>query len=375
MRNPILEPFRDNALFRNIPAEALNAAQIVLEEISLEEEKVVFREGDAADYCYLVGTGAVRITKALPDGQQELLSVVQAGGFFGELALYDASPRSARATTAVPTRLGRIDQEAFDRLRRAAPLEMTAALADVSIDRVRHTNDRLVRELVAAGRLRELGSDLSTLSHNLRSPLATIHDTASLLAERLNAETRDIEKDRRFLQIVLQTSERALEQIDRLMARLRGELDSERSRIGVGDLLAELREQIQGHLKPGVDYREELLYRGDVIVDRGDWVAALANLIKNSTEALPSEGGGVTVTVAEKEGEVVVFRVSDTGRGIAAEKLPYFFDREFTDKEGGTGLGTAHVHAVARQHGGRARVESQVGRGTTVEMWIPKPQD
>lgn len=365
--------YRDNVLLRMIPSEALRTLHVRLEERSVEDGEVIFREGDLPDFCYLVRSGAVRITKALSHGQEELLSVISAGEFFGELSLYDSAPRSATATAAATTQLARMDQEAFEALRRAAPLEIATTLADVSIERVRRTNERLVQELVVAGRLSEVGADLGTLAHNLRSPLATIRNAADILTEWLGSPDHDIEETRKFVEVIHRTSNRALEQIEQIMARIRGELNTELARVPASALLSELREQAQGHLRPGVHYSEEITYTGDVNVDWQGWVAALANLVKNSIEALPAEGGNVVVAVNEESREVV-FRVTDTGCGIAREKLPLFFDPFITSKAKGTGLGTAHARAVAERHGGRATVESEVGKGTTVELRIPVPE-
>lgn len=366
--------FQDNALFRDIPVETLKEAEVSIEEISLEADQIVFDEGDAPDYCYLVKRGAIRITKAGSGGRQELLSIIEAGNFFGELALYAPAPRSARATAAVPTSLGRLDRRGFDRLREIAPLPLASILADVSIERVRQTNERFVQELAATGRLSELGADLGTLSHNLRSPLGTIRNAADMLVVWLEEGSQDAGKLLGFVQIIQRTSDKALEHIDQLLARLRGEGEPARELVKGDDLLADLREQTRGMLREGVEYSENVTFDGAVLVDRAEWVAALANLVKNSVEAIPPSGGNVEVAVGEEDGEVV-FSVSDNGCGIPPEKLPRFFDRRFTHgKEGGTGLGTAHARTVVEKHGGQANVYSEVGRGTTVELRIPQPK-
>jgi len=136
--------YADNALFRGIPRELLEEARLRPEEVDLPQGEVVFREGDPPDYCYLIGSGAVSISKAGPGGREQRLALLEAGDFFGELALYDGTTRSATATTAAPTRLVRLDAESFDRLRRAAPLQLASILAGRTIERVRRTNELLV---------------------------------------------------------------------------------------------------------------------------------------------------------------------------------------------------------------------------------------
>jgi CheY-like chemotaxis protein len=79
--------------------------------------------------------------------------------------------------------------------------------------------------------------------------------------------------------------------------------------------------------------------------------------------------------VPEKiEGEFVVLRITDTGRGIAPDVLAKVFDPFFTTKGSakGSGLGLSQVHGFAHQSGGTVAIQSQLGRGTTVEIFLPR---
>lgn len=366
-------PYAQNSLFRDIPRDLLKRGKIIKGYVSYEPGEIVFDEGGPPDYCYLVGSGAVRITKALPDGGQELLATMEPGDFFGELALYDSSPRSARATAVVPTRLARLDEDSFQQLRVLAPLEISSTLAEITMERVRETNLRLVAELTTAGRLSRVGDELSTLSHNLRSPLATIRNAADLLYDWVAGASGVPPETARFIEIVRRTADGALAQIDDLMAHLRGEDTLGPLPVPVGELLADLVEQVSGVVdKEGVTFeaiaREETR---NVVVDRREFVAALSNLVKNSVEALPEDGGKVQVTV-EEAAAMVVFSVSDTGSGIPPQHLARLFEKGFTHgKAGGSGIGLAHARAVVEKLGGRIEVESEVGRGTTIRLKVP----
>jgi two-component system NtrC family sensor kinase len=121
-------------------------------------------------------------------------------------------------------------------------------------------------------------------------------------------------------------------------------------------------------------------------VDNGEFELALLNLAVNARDAM-EEGGtltlsarNVTLTAAddlELEGEFVALAVRDTGSGIAPDVLPKVFEPFFTTKEvgKGTGLGLSQVYGFARQAGGTARVESELGRGTTVTLYLPRSRD
>ncbi|HEX4517090.1 MAG TPA: ATP-binding protein, partial [Polyangiaceae bacterium] len=97
------------------------------------------------------------------------------------------------------------------------------------------------------------------------------------------------------------------------------------------------------------------------------------NLVVNALEAM-KDGGVLTVRAAaakEGDGDRIVLSVEDTGPGIPAEVRAQVFDPFFTTKEAGTGLGLSIVRKIVDQHAGDVRLESEVGKGTTVRVWIP----
>jgi CheY-like chemotaxis protein len=106
----------------------------------------------------------------------------------------------------------------------------------------------------------------------------------------------------------------------------------------------------------------------------------LINLAINARDAMP---GGGTITIAARNdrlaegpnaGEYVAISVEDTGTGIAPDVLNKIFDPFFTTKPigKGTGLGLSQVHGFAHQAGGTVRVSSELGKGTTVAMLLPR---
>ena len=93
------------------------------------------------------------------------------------------------------------------------------------------------------------------------------------------------------------------------------------------------------------------------------------NLLRNAAEAMP-EGGTLGVRLFRDAGGVG-FEITDQGQGISAEDMERVFDPFFTTKDSGTGLGLATVHRIVEDHQGRVQVDSAVGKGTRVRVWLP----
>jgi signal transduction histidine kinase len=117
-------------------------------------------------------------------------------------------------------------------------------------------------------------------------------------------------------------------------------------------------------------------------VDQARLTQAVQNLLTNAVRHTP-EGGAIGVSVAERDAAVVIM-VQDTGEGIAADHLPYVWDRFYrTDRarardSGGTGLGLAIVRAIVESHGGTVSVASDgIGKGSafTIHLPLTEPTD
>ena len=114
----------------------------------------------------------------------------------------------------------------------------------------------------------------------------------------------------------------------------------------------------------------------EVWADRERLLQVLENLIGNAIKFTES-GGRITVGASRSDGEDL-FRVSDTGRGIAAEQVPHVFARFWQSRRGGrsgAGLGLPIVKGLVEAQGGRIWVETAPGRGSTFRFTIPTARD
>jgi two-component system nitrogen regulation sensor histidine kinase NtrY len=90
---------------------------------------------------------------------------------------------------------------------------------------------------------------------------------------------------------------------------------------------------------------------------------AISNLVLNAMDAMP-QGGTMTLRTRNDDGKLLI-EVADTGSGLTPEECAQIFTPYYTSKHHGTGLGLAIVQSVVSDHGGRVRVHSEPGRGTT----------
>jgi len=122
-----------------------------------------------------------------------------------------------------------------------------------------------------------------------------------------------------------------------------------------------------------------------VLIDASEFELALVNLALNARDAMPAEGGVITVsaenveltpqqTPARLQGEFVALSITDNGCGIAPDILPLVFDPFFTTKgpSKGSGLGLSQVYGFAHQSGGTITITSELGRGTCVTLYLPR---
>jgi signal transduction histidine kinase len=217
---------------------------------------------------------------------------------------------------------------------------------------------------------------LSIVSHDLRNPLSVIVLTATQIARSAAARKAGSRMRRRTDGI-----RRAAAQ----MARLVDDLD-DLSKIEAGKLLfvaKELRDARQLVRQSVETFRplaraRKLTLKMELGRDRcrlfcdGDRIQQiLSNLIGNAVK-YTREGGKITVR-ARRSGSEIIFSVGDTGTGIPADQLAHVFEPYWQARptRNGLGLGLSVAKAIVDAHGGRIRVESTVGRGSTFSFALP----
>jgi two-component system phosphate regulon sensor histidine kinase PhoR len=219
---------------------------------------------------------------------------------------------------------------------------------------------------------------VDTATHELRTPLANIKAYAETLAL---ADMIDVEQQKQFLNTINSEATRLARFVDDLLSVSSMELGSLSLNKQVTDLQRMLNEVV-AKVRPQIDEKQQTF---DVVlpeklpepeIDKDKIAAVLVNLLGNAVKYTPA-GGRVTFRVNVTDGQLEL-SVEDTGVGIAPDELAKVFDKFFrsqdprVQQETGTGLGLALAQEVVRLHGGQITVESELNKGSTFTVVLPR---
>jgi CheY-like chemotaxis protein len=191
------------------------------------------------------------------------------------------------------------------------------------------------------------------------------------------------ERERRLIDGALQSAERAKTLVQRLLAFARRQ-PLQPIAVDIADLVKSMARLIDSTLGPQIDVRVDIAADlPPAVADPNQLEMALLNLAVNARDAMPG-GGRLTIAATREsvlgqhatglaQGRYVRLSVSDTGIGMDAATRMHAIEPFFSTKGvgKGTGLGLSMVHGLTAQLGGRLMIESALGNGTTIGMWLP----
>jgi signal transduction histidine kinase len=254
------------------------------------------------------------------------------------------------------------------------PVEFAGTLTDVT------ERKTLESQLVHAQKMDAIGKLTGGIAHDFNNLLAAVIGGIGLIERRAKLE----DEQQKILAMTKRAAEQGTELVRRLLAFARRQ-KLEPSAVDL-DSLSEAVADLLTHTLGGL---VQLEWRNaediwPAFADQAQLELALMNLIINARDAMPA-GGAIKVEAENRSvdadgdkglssGDYVVISVSDSGCGIAPDQLEKVMEPFFTTKEvgKGTGLGLSMVYGFAQQSGGEFRIESELGKGTRAELWLPK---
>jgi PAS domain S-box-containing protein len=251
-----------------------------------------------------------------------------------------------------------------------APARIVGVIADVT-DR-RAFDDRLRQ----AQKIEALGQLTGGVAHDFNNLLQVISGGLQIVGRQGDPARRE-----QIVRTMKQAIERGAGLCRQLLAFSRRQtLKAEP--VDLRQLIAGMQELLQGSLRADVhvhcDFSEQLW---PVEVDCGEFELVILNLALNARDAMP-KGGNIEIKASnapaladhDLDGDYVRLDIVDTGAGMSPDTLAHAFEPFFTTKEvgRGSGLGLAQAHGFVRSSGGVVRIESMLGHGTTVSLFLPR---
>ena len=217
---------------------------------------------------------------------------------------------------------------------------------------------------------------LADVSHELRTPLTVIKGEVGLM--RLTGKV-----DRESLLNMETEADRLTRLVGDLLLLAQaesGRLPMEMGVVDLDEVLLEVFEQMDrlsaGRVELQIDEMEQVRVSGD----RDRLKQVILNLVANAVQYTPARGK-VNMALSQAEG-YGIFRVCDTGAGIPAVDLPHIFERFYRaepsrarTKGSGFGLGLSIANTIVQRHYGRIEVQSEEGKGTTFQVFLPLAED
>lgn len=234
-----------------------------------------------------------------------------------------------------------------------------------------------VRELRESMRFKD--EMLSTLSHDMRTPLNGVMGFADLLLNSIanNAESRE------NLTLIKDSGQMLLHLIDEILNLSRASARNAELELRPTAFAAIVRQSVRA-LHPLADRKKQsLVWRStletgvDLVNGHAESLLRVVNNLLGNAIKFTSNGGQIRVNLEAGDAGKIVLRITDNGIGIPAEKLPSLFDRftpvsqSGTAGETSTGLGMSIVKQLVEQHGGKIEVTSAVGLGTELRVILP----
>jgi signal transduction histidine kinase len=297
---------------------------------------------------------------------------MEAGDYFGEMAVFDGEPRSATALVSEAVDAMFVSLDLVQRIVERTPLAGAMLVRDASL-RLREFNQRFLRESLRSERLALVERLVRSFVHDFRNPLNVI-GIASEMAAAEQATPAARQKARERIQKQISILNRMMQE---LVDFTRGvQVTAVLPKIVYADFLRDVLLDLEtGAAQRGV----KLVVDGPLPnvrlrLDAARFSRVFLNLSQNAFEAVAGSREPTLTLRFEVSPTHIITEFTDNGPGIPPQNMQHVFEPFFTyGKEHGTGLGLAICNRIVQDHGGRMAVRSEPGHGATFLVLLPAP--
>jgi signal transduction histidine kinase len=244
-------------------------------------------------------------------------------------------------------------------------------ISDVTHIHMQHQREKQIleeRNRLQHERVESLNKLSLAIAHQIRNPLMAIGGFAGLLRKRLNGDS----VAGSYLESILDSSRR-LEDVVKSVTAYTSLRLGQRKTMSIQDIVDEACKTVSHrlpHLAGDIHWSREI-EPWQAQMDPAFMVRALTELLANSAEAL-SDSWDIHIATRQDNG-LQSLEITDSGKGIPPDDLPYVFDPFFTTKAVGVGMGLPLAERIVKEHGGRIHITSQPGDGTRVHISLSAP--
>ncbi len=256
--------------------------------------------------------------------------------------------------------------------RLLASLKLKKELQEKSskLEREKATSEKHLKQLIISEKLSSAGEMASSIAHEIKNPISNAITALKLISK---AETKeDVE---RYINICDRNSWLAIDKINALLDYTKNK-DLELKPLYVNEIVKNARDLSRGVIeKNNVSINLIFKTQNDTILaDKKELSGVIVNLILNSVQAFDenSHSKEIELSTEDTSNNHILIKVTDNGPGIPANIKEKVLKPFFTTKETGTGLGLNYASKVVNYHKGSINIESEVGKGTTIELSFPK---
>ncbi|HRH46097.1 MAG TPA: PAS domain-containing protein, partial [Pyrinomonadaceae bacterium] len=241
-------------------------------------------------------------------------------------------------------------------------------------------------QLQQSQKLESIGRLAGGIAHDFNNMLTVINGYSDLIIRGISSD----DPMRRKIEEIKTAGERAAELTNRLLAFSRRSILKTKV-IDLNQVISDTGVMLHRLIGEDIQVIEDLsLNLNKIEADSGQLSQIVMNLVINSRDAMP-KGGNILIktenvyldeefvsqNVGARVGDFVLLKISDNGTGIDEEIKTHIFEPFFTTKEvgQGTGLGLSTVYGIVTQFGGYIAVNSEIGKGTTFDIYLPVLKD
>ncbi|MDD3002199.1 MAG: ATP-binding protein [Candidatus Riflebacteria bacterium] len=223
-------------------------------------------------------------------------------------------------------------------------------------------------QLYHADKLSSVGKLAAGIAHEIKNPLASIKTLGQLIKEELS----EGDSRREYAEVIVSEVDRLNSVVVQLLKYARPEESSFKDTV-LGEIMTPVLALVSHEAERNkVELKRSYDEKICLFADAEKLKQVMINLIINAVQAMPESGGTIELEayVSNEKGGIII-NVKDNAKGMSPEALEKIFEPFFTTRQRGTGLGLAIVKKIIDLHGGIVEVQSEIGVGTCISLFLP----